>query len=67
MFSDQTTVATITNHFEVIETIPALPPAAIPQTGQSSDYNMTWMLGIAAVIFAGAGTALIIKRKRSDV
>jgi LPXTG-motif cell wall-anchored protein len=70
--ADQDTLATITNHFissdaiTILPTAPIVPTELIPQTGQSTNYGLTMVSGIAAVLLAGVGVISIARRKRFD-
>ena len=57
VIGDQSRTVIITNHFAGVVTI--------PQTGQSSNYNMAMTLGGFAILFAGAGLAVINNKKKS--
>ncbi|MBE0451418.1 MAG: DUF3494 domain-containing protein [Clostridia bacterium] len=46
--------------------VPTTPVPSIPQTGQSTDYGMATVLGITALLLAGAGVISATRRKRFD-
>ncbi|MCD4713118.1 MAG: DUF3494 domain-containing protein [Clostridiales bacterium] len=73
--AEQIAVSTITNLYEGTVTAPVTPIAPIvpteptpvpslPQTGQSTDYGMAMVLGITALLLAGAGVVSAHRRKR---
>jgi LPXTG-motif cell wall-anchored protein len=70
--AEQIAVSTITNLYEGTVTAPVTPIVpteptpvpSLPQTGQSTDYGMAMVLGITALLLAGAGVISANRRKR---